>query len=87
MFNPFDLNPEATKTLIAALNQTVNNPIAMLKLNVLSKSLTLKTYVETNAPQLKKNFALVWSGFEAQTAKLFDDFENDLMQKLSNNSK
>ena len=85
MFNPADLNPEAKKAIIESLNQTRNNPIAMLKLNVLSKALSVKTYVETNAPQIKKDFTPVWQGFEAQTTRLFDDFEKELLQKLGNN--
>ena len=82
MFNPATLSPAEKKAIIESLKQTRNNPIAMLKLKVLGNALNIKRYIEANAPQMKKDFTVIYQGFENQTAKLFDNFEQELLQKL-----
>lgn len=82
MFNPANLNPQQKKAIIASMKATRQNPIAMLKLKVLQQALQIKNYVESNSTVNRNDFNNIWEGFQNQTAKLFDDFEQELLTKL-----
>ena len=81
MFDPTQLDPETRKTIIENMKRTRSNPVAMLKLRTLQKSLTLKQWVENNHKQHIADFRAVFEGFQAQIERLFLDFEKELLTK------
>lgn len=83
MFDPSSLDAKSKAAIIEAMRATRNNPIAMLKLHVLQQALSIKRWVETNHKSHQKEFALIYEAFQNKTAKLFDDFEAELTQRLT----